>query len=242
MFKNDRNKSKRSLWILDENFWEMVGWAIGDGSYCDKTNRFRLYGSVNEYSILERFRLYLLSYIDVPEIKKQGKNVFALEVCSKSLNYVIEKVVGRLDRSCKVIPDMVWSESYRNRVAFLRGLFSSDGSCKVKRDTGTSRIRYVSTSKLLVQELQVLLNSFGYDCSYGVNGTGNRKDGYTWNQAYQLSIRGTYNNRFYDEVGFLDNKSNDFCYVSENTDRTSVYETITDIEILGEKVCCGALS
>lgn len=242
-FSNDRNPLKSDRWILDKGLAEILGWLVGDGAVNKETNknRARFYCNKDEVQVLEYFRRYLSSYIRVQAINKVSDSVYELCICSKSFNYLLNRLGMRLKSYQKRVPSVIWGSPIDIQKAFLRGLFSSDGSCKSK--SKSSRNRLVSTSELLCRDVQILLNSLGYNCSVGTNGSlFSYTDSYNRKQAWQLGIRGYDNDRFYKDIGYLGVKK--YQYKFQHGKDVFKYrkntEQITKIEYLGYRMCCGA--
>lgn len=232
-FSNDRRPLKFNI-KLDTKFYEILGWAVGDGSTVD--GRLRLYGATKELSILEDFKFTLSNYFDTNDVRNNSSSVISLELQSKSIDYILDKFDMKRRSVDKIIPSLIWEETQENQRAFLRGLFSADGSNKV-RENGSARIRYVSISRKLVEEMQILLNSLGIECSYGKNGYPSNER-YNRKQPYQLAIRAGSTKLFYDTIGFLGYKEE--IYKPSERIGQNVYEKIVSIELLGEQYCCGA--
>ena len=198
-----------------------------------------MYGNINEEIILVKFRDLLSEYMSVGEVEKISDSVLELETCSKSFSYLLDKLGMKHISHNKSVPEFIWRSSREIQSAFLRGLFSSDGSCKKKGLNST--IRLVTTSEILAKEVQILLNSMGMNSSYGKNGSIYIKDGYDRKQSWQVYVRSDSRDTFLNKIGFLDNKS----YTSlSNTvgsyTKNSVLEKIVSIEYIGLRECCGA--
>lgn len=102
----------------------------------------------------------------------------------------------------KTIPDFVLSLSKSNLSNFISGMFDGDGSAHGKRGTTS----YVSTSKELMDRLQILLLKFGIYSSvyyhpphYGGIIRGERIKG---GDSYEMSINGQNSKIFYTKIGF----------------------------------------
>jgi ribonucleoside-diphosphate reductase alpha chain len=101
----------------------------------------------------------------------------------------------------KKIPQIILRSSKEVVKAFLQGMFDGDG-CAYK--TG---IKYTSTSKELVSQLQILLLNFGIQSYIRYTEEKTSKTSILTNKnhitkIYNLFIKNQYIERFFDEIGF----------------------------------------
>jgi len=95
----------------------------------------------------------------------------------------------------KVIPQTIFSASKKSVSAFIKGYAEGDGSVYL---SGAPEISFISSSKRLLQDFQILLLHFGVDSSYRLQPSKN---------IYKLLIRGWGNlNLFRDQIDFAGQK------------------------------------
>lgn len=98
----------------------------------------------------------------------------------------------------KKIPDIVFRWSRKNVVAFLQGLFDTDGCCRKDRN----RISLCSTSKHIIDTVRILLLNFGIlSRTYSYNSKPSKKVK-AWSSGYQLELDRNFSNIFLEKIGF----------------------------------------
>lgn len=138
--------------------------------------------------------------------RRENGSTEVISIDSKELYFeLVEKYDLKLNSSVKVIPEVVLKSSKEIQKEFLRYLFEGDGSVTYN-EKGSSVISYTSYSKELINQLQILLLSFGVVSAKHIDGNGER-----------LIING-YNNikAFNDNIGFVSKR------------KTSVLESLLD--------------
>jgi len=66
----------------------------------------------------------------------------------------------------RVVPEIIFQSSKKSVASFLRGLAEGDGSVSIASSLRSSELTFISVSKRLMQEVQILLLRFGIDSSY----------------------------------------------------------------------------
>ena len=132
-----------------------------------------------------------------------GKQKFtSLEIHSNYITEFLEKsgLDNRLS-SKKQVPKIIFHSSKKSVATFLKGLFEGDGSiyiCKYhneKTKRKSVEIVYISTSEVLLKELQIILLRFGIDSFLRFDRT---------KKIWRLFIHGNRNlNLFRKQIGFL---------------------------------------
>ena len=100
----------------------------------------------------------------------------------------------------KRVPEFVYGLSKKKICALLRGMYSGDGSISVTKTAG-NMIRYFSTSKKLVEDVNYLLMSLGIVCRFHYRNLESGKKCYT----AEIKQR-KYVEQFLDEIGFTHKK------------------------------------
>lgn len=95
----------------------------------------------------------------------------------------------------KVVPEIIFQSSKKSIASFLRSFAEGDGSVSISSSLRSSELAFISVSKKLMQELQILLLRFGIDSSYRFQKSRN---------VFKLFIRSYENlNLFKGEIGFV---------------------------------------
>lgn len=163
-----------------EAMWEFLGLVYGDGSI--GPDRFTLHvgePSIEGYtgpSAEEIARTYMEKIngnLDVgastyhkqrPEGESHKKDTWQVQVRNKAFRDFCREVLGVQDQNTytKRFPASLWKESIKNRAAFLRGYFSSDGHVSASGDAVSVR----SVNLGLLRDTHDLLRSIGIRSSY----------------------------------------------------------------------------
>lgn len=163
-----------------EALWEFLGLVYGDGSICPE--RFDIHvgeSKVKGYtgpSAEEIARIYadrLNTALNVrahvyrkrrSEAESHKKDMWQVQVCNKAFRDFCQEVLGVEDQNpyTKRFPTAVWRESLRNRAAFLRGYFGSDGHASASGDAASVR----SVNLGLLRDAHDLLRTLGIRSSF----------------------------------------------------------------------------
>jgi intein/homing endonuclease len=98
----------------------------------------------------------------------------------------------------KSIPDFIFKLGRNNVVAFLQGLFDSDGCCRSDRHS----VSLTSTSKDIVKTTQLLLLNFGILSRIYSYNTPPSKKVKVWSSGYTLEINRGQSKIFLEKIGF----------------------------------------
>ena len=139
----------------------------------------------------------------------------------------------------KRVPESIWRAPREAVVGFLQGLFSADGSVQVNETKMDCSVRLASSSKALLQDVQVLLSNFGIMARlHQRRAAGERPmpDGrggvamYAHHAQYELIIGKANRDRFAETIGFLQREKQDkLLSFIRNKKRASNRETYQDI-------------
>ncbi|MEK7550738.1 MAG: DNA gyrase subunit A [Patescibacteria group bacterium] len=152
--------------------------------------------------------------------KPQGftkKDYFSLEIHSKLIIEFLKNLgLNPVRAAYKEIPEIIYASSKKSLSAFLRGYAEGDGGAYL---TGSPEINFVSKSKTLLLQLQIILLRFGLESSI-------RYD--IFKDIHKLYIRGYKNlNNFSNKIGFVSqrkiDKLNHICKM--NADEWSMSKT-----------------
>jgi hypothetical protein len=112
----------------------------------------------------------------------------------------------------KILPENVLSWSKKNIVALLRGMFDGDGCI-----TKDGRITYVSTSRELIRQVQLLLANLGIIGAIHKTTSKPTKKVKVFSAHYTIQISGHYATKYFNEIGFnLKRKQERFFYLTKS--------------------------
>lgn len=173
--------------LTDELAW-WLGAVVGDGSYKGSKKAINSISFCNQdLTCLNKFKNVLNSFNLKYSYKNKhiNPNVITINVCDKYFrNYLLDLGLKRVSKTNKDIPSCMFNSSIKHRGLFLQGLFDTDGHCKIN-------LNYVSISKNLIYNVQILLLSLGI-ISYIIKEK----------NAYKLTITPTSFSIFKDLVNF----------------------------------------
>jgi ribonucleotide reductase alpha subunit len=147
----------------------------------------------------------------------------------------------------KRTPESIWQAPREAVVGFLQGLFSADGSVQVNQEKMDCTVRLASSSRALLQDVQVLLSNFGIMARlHQRRNAGERllPDGkgghamYPHHAQYELIIGKANRDRFAETIGFLQSEKQDklraFIQGKKRASNRETYQdTILSIEDAG---------
>jgi len=149
----------------------------------------------------------VLKYFNLKRTKKNQRSFYLndyFDIC-KSYEFSSENLPER------VLPLAIHTWSKSNKLSFLCGLFSANGSI-----VGNYRVTLKSTCKLLILETQKLLKEFEIDSYYTTNKSKSVKfdnGNYICKESYDLNIGKYYDLiNFYMNIGFIHQYKNDKLY------------------------------
>ena len=197
--------------VLNEGIGYFLGDSVGDGNntkpnqmsiaFANNAEHVPVVSEIAEREMPGRWRVYY-----------SQTNGYVLQTASVVLRKHFELLGIGFERApAKSTPLAIWESPRAVIVAYLRGLFDSDGTIVV--ETGRSgmniRIRLGSSSLRLLRETQLLLNEFGIKSTIVFNtrtGTPTGKGGYeSKHDSYVLSLSGFESyQRFLSTIGFSD--------------------------------------
>ena len=202
---------------------KVMGWLVGDGFIREATDIHGAYfnltfGAGEKYhQALTYFLETMQRWTDSGRIHDATKRTRQIFVNSKYVvEYFLKLGVLPVASEYKRVPKSIFTAPREAVIGFLQGLFSSDGTVGYVQNK-SAYVRLTSKSKLLLQDVQILLLQFGikariYDRSraervdlfpayMNANGEVRRysSDGALW----ELEISKDVVLKFLDEIGFL---------------------------------------
>lgn len=213
----------------------LAGWVVGDGSLSQqKSGQTTAHMTCYQEDTIDVMPVLKASMYNVYDVNSTSAGVApAYEPWERKHKYFTHKqnsirsnVLGRLLKAAGIepgskhnIPNFVWSSNAETISAFLKGLFSADGTVNINNRNLSASIRLTQSSKQLLSDCQLLLTQFGIrskvvkrqnERMVSMNdGKGGRKD-YLTRTTYELIISRSPNMRlFMDNIGFIQAKKND---------------------------------
>ncbi len=146
-----------------KEFYEFLGFFIGDGSFNsqNKNNYYlHLAGGIDSKEIISKIIVPLQKKGFIKNYWKKKKG----DICVNGL-----KLINILNKDCrnnkqKIIPSFLFSENNENIAAFLRGLFSADGTVIIRNSKPI--IRFTNTREDFIQQTTRLLLKIGIANSF----------------------------------------------------------------------------
>lgn len=184
-----------------KEFYELMGYFIGCGSFESISRRCCLAGGEDCAEVIEKIfnPLDAKGWFSKWYIKSEKKG--DISFYGKAGDFLQENCRG--EGTQKIIPSIIYSETFENQCAFLRGLFSSDGSCMV-RPSGPI-VRYCSIDKYLCEEIQSVLHLVGIPSSIFRDNTPNSYNGVvSGTHSYLVYIRML--EPFAKQIGFIEDR------------------------------------
>ena len=243
----------------------LAGWVIGDGSLSPQRNG----------QLTAHVTCYADDVDDVmPVLKQKLHEVYDANVATASIKPSFEpwhrmhkhfshaqssirsNVLGRLLRESGIesgskhrVPNFVWGSNAETVSAFLRGLFSADGSVQTNQKKGTMSVRLTQANRQLLCDCQLLLSQFGIHSKVLSrrkprllkmnDGNGGMKE-YKTQEMFELIISRRSNVvKFAENIGFIQARKNDKLsnwldsHGGSNNSADNTYRKVVSIEYVG---------
>lgn len=141
---------------MTNDFAWMLGYIVGDGSYNDKKDG-RIKITTNDIEVLNKIeKIFKNIGLNTKIRQKKNTKCYNLYIHSKQFRRFL--YINGLDyviHENKKIPECILKSSQKHIAEFIKGLFDADGSAS------QNKIRFVSKSKNLINEIKILLLGFG---------------------------------------------------------------------------------
>lgn len=176
--------------LPDKKTAYLLGLLSGDGGLsiknriCFSNGNRRLIGFVQEY---------FQKYFSAPLLKSKNKKYDWYISNWKAKEKLREWGISESYARGKEIPESIMFGPKEYQVEFLRGLFDTDGSCRVKY----SVVEIVSSSETLINQIQILLLNLGV-----MSRAKKRKSNQYGSYHHYLEITGDFVENFAKEIGF----------------------------------------
>lgn len=179
---------------LNEDLAYLMGILTGDGCL---TIENRVMFSNIDGDVIERFKSIVNSYGIDHIACKEGKDYIISSILFREYLRQIGLSVEKAD--FKHIPKVIMQAPKKYVIAFLQGLFDTDGSIEKK-----FQLSYCSKSKRMIKEVQLLLLNFGI-----ISHIRKRHNKKFNTDSYELIVFGENIEIFYKEIGFFCKRKQD---------------------------------
>ena len=210
-YLNDRKIPKE----LSIELAELLGMVVADGYTGSSASGFNLMSDISidpdmEEKIVSKcqqvFNITPTFTLDKSNKRKSRSKLGTFRRGWKEYLEFIEYLGSSLGVAhTKRVPFSILQSTKEVQAAFLRGLFESDG-CSCKSRKGLT-ISYVSASKELVKQIQLMLLNFNIVSTRFIYPSTWTHKGITKTRDYwRLAINSVSCNKFYDEINFISNR------------------------------------
>jgi phosphate starvation-inducible protein PhoH len=195
---SDKSSKPISFEGLDEQFAYLMGVITGDGCL---TARNRVIISTIDMPILEAFRELANRFgLHVFRNGKERPNDYII-ASSQLYQLLLQLGMSSGKAHTKVIPHSILVAPEKIVIAFLRGLFDTDGTVE-KRD---GLVSLASVSEKLIRQVQIVLLNFGIVANKAIKRTHYQGKPHI---SHLLTMAGAEAERFHELIGFaLERKS-----------------------------------
>ena len=186
--------------IITKDLAYLIGLILGDGSIY-KNDKLRVRNVVITNTDYDITNFLLNNELGLKFYQDKGENYYHYRCTNKSFVEFLQNYIGfenGVTARKKKIPKIVLTWKRKNIVAFLQGLFDTDGSCRQDR----GEVSFTSTSKQVIYVLQILLLNFGIISRvYEYNAKPSKKVK-VWSHGYKLEIGRSHSEIFLEKIGF----------------------------------------
>jgi len=204
---NSTYKSVNEIDIFkDLLLWEFIGFLITDDSYGWQSKNGDYYLEISFGNDKEELENYFLKKLKEKDLIKNyyiKNNKGDFTIYAPKLAKILKKYFK--EKNTKKIPSFILFLDQNIKKAFIRGLFSGDGSI-IKRDNNYI-IRLTNTNVDILKETQKILLSLGISSSIFKESNKNKFKGKMSNTySYHLVVRNPY---LFKEIGFSIKRKNE---------------------------------
>ncbi len=230
----------------------VLGWLVGDGwlRTGDRNRRVGFTFSHEDAPMFARLRPILDGFYGrrVRAVRR-ANGVYHLSYHSQPFVDFFEALgVRSWDSSSKEVPESIFRAPRDVVVAFLRSLFTADGTVRDNPKPNSAWVALTSKSRHLLQGVQLLLLNLGIKSQVLDRSRPPRETGFTYTKKdgtlrryssdgvlYELAVFGESRERFRQEVGFLDDKQTRLSSVEFQGFRDTKFEDLlVDKKPVGE--------
>ncbi len=205
---------------VNSNQAYIMGLLTGDGGL---TIRDRIYFSTADRELLESFTNYFKDNNSYAVAKVASRKYDVVVTSSIIKSQLLQMGLTESYARNKKIPDYIMMSPKETVVAFLQGLFDTDGSVYK-----TGKVEFCTTSEKLGRQVSSLLLNLGVMHKFRVKGMNQ------YSKAYIILISGSFLLPFYQQVGFRLKRKQE--KLQEYMNKTKLRTNIDLVSYQGQKI------
>ncbi|ALM75851.1 DNA polymerase domain-containing protein [Thermococcus barophilus] len=189
--------------------WELIGLLVGDGNWGGNSHWANYYVGLStgeDLAEIERKILIPLKEAGIISNYYPKGKPGDISILSKWLAKFMNKYFKENGR--KRIPEFMFKLPGEYIAAFLRGLFTADGTVSVRKSRGTLEVRLTNVNKNLINDVRKLLWLVGVSNSLFRESNPNRYKGKS-NGTYSFHLRIKDKHAFIKKIGFITDRKNE---------------------------------
>lgn len=200
-YKRTKNSNKFPINIDSDDFFYLLGLIQADGNY---DNNKVCITNKKDPEIIE----WLMSYKFKTRLDGIHHEYSSREFCA-----LLEYLGFNHGARNKTFPEMLFSCTKSEMRSFIQGIFDGDG-CSSSHPSKRGYIKFTSTCKEFINDLQVILLNFGIASSIRMEDKAPTKKVRVWSRIYNIEITGYFAHIFYRDIGFrLERKQKNWIHV-----------------------------
>lgn len=194
---------------------QLLGWVIGDGFlFEDNSPMIALIFGEDERCLLPHFQKLFTGWFGATGFLREQRGSVQLRYKGFPARFLSNLGIEALKSHQKKVPDSIWRAPREAVIGFLQGLFTTDGTVNLSEKKGSCSIRLASSSRTLLQEVQLLLLNLGIisrlhlrrEAREAFLPDANAKPKLSRTRPqYELIIDKVNRDRFVDVIGFISN-------------------------------------
>jgi ribonucleoside-diphosphate reductase alpha chain len=229
----------------------VIGWLVGDGWITAKSNSplgFSFGKNEDGLEGLEIITNFMKQYFSGGCLAERSRS-YQLTYGKTPATFFQTLGVANAKAAHKKAPESIFGAPKETVIGFLQGLFSADGTVQVSSKKQNCSIRLASSSRLLLEDVQLLLINFGIASSIHkrrkaqtklMPNAHNRLSAYQTQDQYELIIGKANRDKFAIQIGFaLTSKQTKLEKFIRNMKRQAYKEkfidTVTSIKYVGKQ-------
>ncbi len=192
---------------------QLLGWMVGDGFLVSESSQMiALIFGKEERDFIPYFQELFFNWFGATGFLREQRGSVQLRYKGFPARFLSNLGITTAKSHLKKVPDSIWYAPRDAVIGFLQGLFTTDGTVNTSEKKGSCSVRLASSSKELLQEVQLLLLNLGIISKlhlrrekkevYLPDSDGQPKLTRT-NKQYELILDKVNRDRFVEVVGFM---------------------------------------
>lgn len=192
---------------------QLLGWMVGDGFLVSEGSQMiALIFGKDERDFIPYFQELFSNWFGATGFLREQRGSVQLRYKGFPARFLYNLGIATAKSHLKKVPDSIWYAPRDAVIGFLQGLFTTDGTVNISEKKGSCSIRLASSSKELLQEVQLLLLNLGIVSRlhlrreekevYLPDSDGQPKLARA-NKQYELILDKVNRDRFVEVVGFM---------------------------------------